>query len=122
MKCFENIIKTALLNAVYGKLDPLQFAYQNTLGVEDALLTVCNAVTKHLDQTPTNFARILYADFSSAFNAMDTNILLTKLCSMGIPQYLVNWHQNFLCYRPQQVKMGAYVSDEKTLSTGCPQG
>ena len=122
MKCFEKIIKTALLNAVYGKLDPLQFAYQNTLGVEDALLTVCNAVTKHLDQTPTNFARILYADFSSAFNAMDTNILLTKLCSMGIPQYLVNWYQDFLCHRPQQVKLGAYVSDEKTLSIGCPQG
>ena len=122
MKCFEKTVKLELLNKVHEKLDPLQFAYQPTLGVEDALLTVCNTVTRHLDKSPANFARILYVDFSSAFNAMDTDILLQKLCGMNIPQYLVNWYKDFLCHRPQRVKMGIDVSSEKMLSIGCPQG
>ena len=122
MKCFEKIVKSELLNTVYKNLDPLQFAYQHSLGVEDALLTVYNTMTSHLDKSSTNFARILYVDFSSAFNAMDTNVLLDKLCKMKVPQYLVNWYRDFLCDRPQRVRLGTDVSGERMLSIGCPQG
>ena len=124
MKCFEKIIKRELLQTVYDLeiLDPLQFAYQPSLSVEDALLTVTNSVAKHLDLKPSNYARILYIDFSSAFNAMNTNTLLEKLCNIGIPTYLIEWYKNFLTYRPQWVKMDTMVSAPKQLSNGCPQG
>ena len=41
---------------------------------------------------------------------------------MAVPQYLVNWYQEFLCNRPQKVKLGLNISHEKMLSIGCPQG
>jgi len=124
MKCLEKIIKCELLQIVYDLklLDKNQFAYQHSLSVEDALLTVTNTIGKHLDQNPKNMARILYVDFSSAFNAMNTAMLLTKLCNMGMPDYLTNWFRSFLTQRPQCVKMGDCMSNVTFLSNGCPQG
>ena len=103
-------------------LDGNQFSYQHSRSVEDALLTVMNSLTKHLDKSPANYARILYADFSSAFNAMNTNSLIKKLCNMNLPEYLINWFKNFLLERPQYVKMGSNISTTRSLSNGCPQG
>jgi len=37
--------------------DPLQFAYKRARGTDDATLTFCNLVSKHIQQT-TNYAII----------------------------------------------------------------
>ena len=124
MKCLEKIMKCQLLNKAYNEhiLDPLQFAYQHNLGVEDALLEAIHRISRHLDESPQNFCRILYVDFSSAFNAMNTNILIQKLHQLNFPHYLINWYHDFLTERPQHVKLGAQCSTTRILSNGCPQG
>ena len=71
IKCLEKILKYHLLEEVTPILDTLQFAYQRSHGVEDALLTVIDKITCHLDKSSQNYARLLFVDFSSAFNAMD---------------------------------------------------
>lgn len=38
MKNFERIIREEVLSLIYGKLDPLQFAYKADKGVNDAKL------------------------------------------------------------------------------------
>ena len=50
-------------------MDDLQFAYSKGLGVDDAVLTVLHTLRKHVDKLGTK-ARLLFADFSSAFNAI----------------------------------------------------
>lgn len=78
MKTFEKAIKETV-SLIDGKLDPLQFAYQAGNGV-DAKLFILDKVYKHLEE-PKSHARILSADFSSAFNKMQAHILIGHLAS-----------------------------------------
>ncbi len=78
MKSFEKIVKETLLTCVQDKLDPLQFAYRSGRGVEDALATLLNLVLTHLEGAKT-FARLLFIDFSSAFNCIQPHILAERL-------------------------------------------
>ncbi|KAM4594391.1 uncharacterized protein V3H82_000764 [Fundulus diaphanus] len=41
---------------------------------------------------------------------------------MGLSTYLCNWLLDFLCQRPQVVRVGNNTSSSITLSTGAPQG
>jgi len=65
---------------VEDSLDPLQFAHRARRGVEDATATLSNLVLKHLEGRKTQ-ARILFVDFSSAFNTIQPHILVEKLLS-----------------------------------------
>ncbi len=50
-------------------LDPLQFAYRANRSVDDAVNMGQHYVFQHLDR-PWTYVRILFVDFSSAFNAI----------------------------------------------------
>ena len=78
-------------------------------------------VYKHLDK-PRGYCRVLFVDFSSAFNTIKPNLLLDKLNSFGINPYLVSWVANFLSNRTQQVKLKNVISSVVTTNTGAPQG
>ena len=81
-------------------MDSLQFAYKAKRGVEDATLTLMELVTHHLDQTGT-FIRILMMDFSSAFNTLQTYLLLSRLLDLDVSPSIVLWVRAFLRDRPQ---------------------
>lgn len=68
MKIFEKIMQDEIVSLVYDKLDPLQFAYQAGKGVEDAKLIILHKMYKHFEK-PKSHARLLFADFSSAFTS-----------------------------------------------------
>ena len=74
MKTLENIIKFFILAVTECNLDPLQFAYRSGRGVDDAKLFILNTLYRHLEG-PQTHARILVADFSSAFNTIQPHIL-----------------------------------------------
>ncbi|PVD22618.1 hypothetical protein C0Q70_18438 [Pomacea canaliculata] len=67
MKVFETIIKALTLQATNNCLDPLQFAYQSKRSINDANLFILHTLLKHLEN-PQAHARLLFVDFSSAFN------------------------------------------------------
>lgn len=48
--------------------------------MEDAILCLLNLVYKHLEQ-PKSCARLLFIDFSSAFNTIQPHLLIEKLIS-----------------------------------------
>lgn len=120
-KCMERVISYHLKLALQGQLDPLQFAYRAKRGVEDASLTLMHTVTKHLDK-PKSLVRVLFMDFSSAFNTVNINILLTRLTQFGVNSVIIHWLEAFLHNRPQRVKVNNIMSDSLTLNTGLPQG
>ena len=81
-------MKNLVLSIVDEKLDPLQFAYQSG-SVEDAKLLILNNLYKHLEK-PQAHVRLLFADFSSAFNTIQPHPLIERLlCDFKLPHQLV---------------------------------
>ena len=83
MKTMERLLLRKLRPQVKDSLDPLQFAYQEHIGVEDAVLYMLHRVHSHLDK-PGGYVRIMFFDFSSAFNTIQPLILKEKLDVMGV--------------------------------------
>ncbi len=93
-KCMERAVCTLLLGELSDKLDPLQFAYKAKRGTEDASLMLLDTVTKQLDSTHPH-TRILFMDFSSAFNTVNTNTLLHCLSDLLVDPALILWIKDF---------------------------
>lgn len=66
MKVFERVLESLRL-LVKPSLDPLQFAYQHQLGVEDAVIHLPHWIFTQLDR-PGSTDMIMFFDFSSTFN------------------------------------------------------
>ena len=58
-----------LKDQVKPLLDPLQFAYSERRGTEDAINYISHLVSSHLEDIQA-YARLLFIDFSSAFNTL----------------------------------------------------
>ena len=114
----------------------MQFAYREKRGVEDAILIFLDNVYKHLEMSQ-KYCRILFIDFSSAFNTIQPHLIITKLHEMNINKNIIAWIFDFLTCRPQYVKMKNVVCKspsgnstfvDKAMSnvlytnTGAPQG
>ena len=121
MKCLERIVLSKLLPQVKSQIDPLQFAYQAKRGVEDATLTLVHNLQQHLDGVG-NSTRVLFVDFSSAFNTMQPHLLINKLRSLNVNSGLTLWIHDFLTKRQQQVCIGDTWSKTLVTNTGAPQG
>ncbi len=78
-------------------LDPLQFAYRANRSVDDAVNMGLHFILQHLDR-PGTYVRILFVNFSSAFNTIIPDIL------------------------QQVVRLGKFSPSTHTISTGAPQG
>jgi hypothetical protein len=121
MKCAEKIVLKHLRRETEDHQDPLQFAYTKDRSTEDAILTLLHHLHQHLDRTGT-YARVLFVDFSSAFNSIQPHLLINKLLSMAVNPTIISWVFSFLTDRPQQVRVGHDVSDVLVTNTGAPQG
>ncbi len=102
-------------------LDPFQFAYRSNRSTDDAIATALHPALTHLDKTDT-YVRLLFIDFSSAFNTIIPQQLIHKLVQLGLNTSLCNWLLDFLTGRPQAVRVGSNTSSTITLNTGAPQG
>ena len=55
------------------------------------------------------FVRVLLEDVSSAFDHINHELLIAKLCGMGLPAHLVRWMAAFLIDLQQSVNIGNTV-------------
>ena len=122
MKSLERILLQYLVSLTKEKLDPCQFAYKKGCGTEDAVATLVHLITKHLDQSKDNYARVLFLDFSSAFNTIQSDILVSKMVQLELNPYLIHWYACFLTNRVQRVKVNRTLSSALTTNVGAPQG
>ena len=121
MKCFERLIMAQINSYLDKNLDPLQFAYRHNRSTVDAISLALHSALDHLDNK-NSYVRLLFIDYSSAFNTIIPSKLVTKLAELGLCASLCNWILDFLIHRPQSVRIGGNVSDLITISTGAPQG
>ncbi len=121
MKCFERLVMQHIKSVLPPSLDPFQFAYRSNRSTDDAIATALHPALTHLDKTDT-YVRLLFIDFSSAFNTIIPQQLIHKLVQLGLNTSLCNWLLDFLTGRPQAVRVGSNTSSTITLNTGAPQG
>ncbi|KAK7912504.1 hypothetical protein WMY93_012715 [Mugilogobius chulae] len=121
MKSFERLVLPHLKSFTSPLLDPLQFAYKANRSVDDAINLALHFILQHLD-SPGTYARILFVDFSSAFNTILPALLQDKLSQLNVPDSICRWITDFLTDRRQCVRLGKNVSTTRTINTGSPQG
>ncbi len=117
MKSFEKLVLTHLKDMTVS----CQFAYRANRSVDNAVNMGLHYVLQHLDR-PGTYVRILFVDFSSAFNTIIPNLLLPKLPQLSVPTSICHWINSFLTDRQQLMRLGKYTSSTRTSSTGAPQG
>ncbi len=78
-------------------------------------------VLQHLER-PGAYVRVLFVDFSSAFNAIIPNLLLPKLTQLSVPTSICQCINSFLTDRQQLIRLGKYTFSTRTISTGAPLG
>ncbi|PIK47658.1 hypothetical protein BSL78_15465 [Apostichopus japonicus] len=99
----------------------MQSAYRANYSTETAQLYVQNSLLCALDERKD--ALLVLLDFSSAFDTINHQTLLTRLHERygvdGIPLY---WMKSYLANRTQCVIVDQNLSKDVTLATGVPQG
>ena len=98
-----------------GALPTTQFAYRKGLGTCDALLCVSNTVQ-------SEDARIVQIDFIAAFDRVNHQGILYKLCCVGIGGFVLSIPTQFLSNRSQHVTMDGSRSKLVNVLSGEPQG
>ncbi|KAL0150808.1 hypothetical protein M9458_053890 [Cirrhinus mrigala] len=93
---FIHNIKTSLPNT----LNLLQFAYRPNRSTDDAISSTLHLALTHL-KNKDSYVRMLFTDFSSAFNTIIPQQLINKLNLLGLNTSLCNWILDFLTGRPQ---------------------
>lgn len=120
-KSMERAVSKHIMVSVSTTSDQLQFAYISQRGTDDATTTLYNVLAKHL-QVPSHYARILFIDFTSAFNSIQIHVLLQRLVDLGVNGGIIHWVRDFLSDCPQRVILGNIKSETTVFNTGAPQG
>ena len=122
MKVFERCVLPHLDSLIGDFMDPLQFAYKAKRSVDDAILHVLNNIYAHLEK-PGSSIRLMFFDFSSAFNTIQPHLLCDKLMNYNVPTPTIMWVLDYLSMRPQYVRIGKSITSNVVMTnTGAPQG
>ena len=115
-RLIEHLIKNSMF-------DPLQSAYRDKHSTETALIKVQNDILSALDAGSS--AILLMLDLSAAFDTIDHDILLSRLCNVyGITGNALDWFRSYITGRIQRVVIENEnaVSGDQELGFEVPQG
>ncbi|KAK3563111.1 hypothetical protein QTP86_016349, partial [Hemibagrus guttatus] len=90
MKCFERMVLPHIKASIPTDLDSHQFAYHGNRSTEDAISTALHTSLSHLEH-PNTYVRMLFVDFSSAFNTIVPHKLVDKRNNLGLTTTLCSW-------------------------------
>ncbi|XP_029934293.1 protein NLRC3-like [Myripristis murdjan] len=112
MKCFERLVMTHIKDSIDITVDPHQYAYRKNRSTDDAISSVVHTALTHLESR-NSYARLLFLDFSSAFNTIIPQTLVQKLSSLGLSPTPGNWVLDFLTNRPQTGQEEEFLDEHK---------
>jgi hypothetical protein len=95
MECFERLVMAHINSIIPDTLDPLRFAYRPNRSTDDAISIALHTALSHLEKRNA-YVRMLFIDYSSAFNTIVPSKLITKLRTLGLNTPLCNWILDFL--------------------------
>ena len=111
-----------LLFYVGDKLDPNQYGGMKGKSISHYLIDFVNFVLYNQDFNIPHMILAGMIDFSKAFNRQNHNILITILCNMGVPGWLLKIVMGFLTNRSLILRFNGVSTSKKNLPGGGPQG
>ena len=120
-KIFESIVLKWVDNIIIPQIDDKQFGGMTGTGTTDALVEMLHKWYEATDE-PGTTVRVLFLDYSKAFDLINHETLIDKLVAMNLPAHIVRWMAPFLLDREQTVKSGESVSQPGYPNGGVPQG
>ncbi len=126
MKVFERLLKKHICSSIPATLDPLQFAYRPNRSTDDAISQVLHSSLTHIDSKNGNYVRLLFIDYSSAFNTIVPTKLAVKLSDLGLNTSLCDWIQDFLTAlltsgESQPVHLQLHHPEHRSPTGLCPE-
>ena len=119
MKCFERLVMAHINTIIPETLANLHTTPNRS--TDYAVSIVLQTALSHLDNSHT-YVRMLFIDYSSAFNTIVPSKLINKLRTLGLNTSLRSWILDCLTGHPQAVRVGNNTSATLILNTGAPQG
>ena len=122
-KIVEKVVCTQITSfaAQTKNTEDLQSAYHEDHSTETALLKVKTDLLTALDNQ--EISCLILFDLSAAFDMVSHKLLLNRLkYCFGFGSKVLEWIEDYLCDRVQQVKIDDKVSDSVKLEHGVPQG
>lgn len=107
-------------------LHKINFFYQGQYGFiknkdsQGAIFDLVTTIQTAMDKNRKCVA--IFIDLRKAFDTVNHEILLKKMFNIGIKEENLNWFRTYLSERPQQVKIGKWLSDILFMMCGVPQG
>ena len=120
-KVLEQFVVGWLLDVFGHKLDFRQYGGFRGNSVCHYLIEFINFIL-HQQESESTAVLASLVDFSKAFNRQDHSILITKLCDLGTPGWLLKIVVAFLSNRSMKVKYKGAYSSLFSLPGGGPQG
>lgn len=78
MKCFERLVMAHMKETIDINVDPHQYPYRENRSASDAVSSVIHSALTHLENRDS-YVRMIFLDFSSAFNMIVPQTLVNKL-------------------------------------------
>ena len=121
-KAFERLVYEQLNSFLVKKkiISNYQFGFRKGYSTEQAILEITENFKSAIDNGKITCGLLL--DLSKAFDTVNHQILIDKLCKYGIGGTPLAWFTDYLSNRQQYVKIGNTESDLLTLTCGVPQG
>ena len=89
--------------------------------VVDVFFLFINNILKHLEKI-RNYARVLFINFLSDFNTIQSHILVQELKDLNVRNDIIAWVLGFLTHRPQYIKLNDSLSELVQINRSAPQG
>ena len=121
-KLLEKVVHTQL-EAELEKSDTFtkyQHGFRKNRSTTHAVLQLINQINQKMDKNIPTIA--VFIDFKKAFDCVDHDILLDKLCTTNLGPSTINWLKDYLANRQQHVIANNLESTTLTIKQGVPQG
>ncbi|KAG5667710.1 hypothetical protein PVAND_015681 [Polypedilum vanderplanki] len=121
-KIFESLIYDQLNSylSTNDLLDKYQFGFVAGKGCLDAVCSLLNFISTHVDKGTS--VLVISLDIAKAFDSVNHELLLTKLKLIGISDKSIDLLRSFLTERIQIVSYNGLLSKPGLITKGVPQG
>ena len=119
-KIFERLVLQQLKPALRQLIHPNQHGFMGGRSTVTNLLVYEDFISRSMESGYEVDG--IYTDFSKAFDKVDHDLLMYKLREAGFCGVLLQWFGSYLSDRTQYVKINNYVSSNKCVTSGVPQG
>ena len=120
-KVLERFVRDNLVLELGENFDKAQFGFRSESSCTTALIFMMHNWLSSLDQG--NDVRTVCLDFSAAFDRLPHTVIVSKLTSLGVSEWLVAYVTDFLSHRTQFVCLpDSTISSTLKVNSGVPQG